>query len=72
MKLTSRMGGKTVQTVWRCDTFIEIRFTDGTSMKLGWHDDSGELLKGTPDILFEGTHIRTKPVVIQRGNSIHT
>lgn len=66
MKLHTRMAGKAIHSVWKCDTFIEVRFTDGTSLKLGWRDDNGELLKGTPDILFEGTHIIAKPVVIKR------
>lgn len=68
MKLHGRMAGKTVHSVWKCGTYMEIRFTDGTSLKVGWKDDHGELVKGEPDLLFEGTHIRAKPVVIRRAN----
>ena len=57
MKFTTRCAGKTVSDVIRCDTFMEFRFTDGSSLKVGWRDDHGELIKGEPDILFEGTHV---------------
>lgn len=69
MKLTARSAGKTIQSVWKCDTFVEFRFTDGTSMKLGWRDPNGELIKGVPDILAEGFHIRTRPVMVRRNGS---
>lgn len=62
MKLHSRSCGKTVHSVWKCDTFLEIRYTDGTSLKIGWRDTHGNLVHGEPDLLFEGTHIRAQPV----------
>lgn len=67
MKIHTRMAGKTVHSVWKCDNLMEFRFTDGTSLKLGWRDDNGELIKGSPDVVFEGVHVRAKPVVIARG-----
>lgn len=66
--ITLRSAGKTVHSAIKCGTYLELRFTDGTSLKIGWRDDNGELVRGQPDLLFEGTHVRTKPVVIQRAN----
>lgn len=64
--ITLRSQGKTIDLVLKCDNLLELRFTDGTCLKVGWRDDNGDLIKGAPDLLFEGTHIRTKPVLVQR------
>lgn len=66
MKLHSRMAGKTIHSIWRCGNLLEVRLTDGTSLKVGWRDEQGELVQGEPDLLFEGTHIRARPVMISR------
>lgn len=62
--ISLRAAGKTVDVVLKCDNLLELRFTDGTCLKVGWRDDNGELIRGAPDLLFEGTHIRTRPVII--------
>lgn len=66
MKLHSRMEGKTVHSVWKRDNEWEIRFTDGSSLRLCLRDDHGNQLHGHPDILFEGTHIIAKTAHIKR------
>lgn len=71
MKLTTKMAGKTIHSVWRCRNVLELRFTDGTSLKVGWRDDMGELINGEPDMLFEGTHVRAVPVMIRRTEDGH-
>ena len=71
MHLHSRSCGKTVHSVWRTGQFVEIRYTDGTSMKIGWKDDHGELIKGEPTIVFEGIHIRAKSALLgAKANSV--
>lgn len=59
--LTMMIGGKTVKDIWKNDTEIMILYMDGTSHRIGWQDDHGNLIKGEPVMLSEGTHLIAKP-----------
>ena len=66
MRITARLAGKQIHSVWENGHTCELRLVGGESIQLQWLDDDGAPLKGKLSIKAEGFHIRAKPLVIPK------
>lgn len=51
--------GRVLKDILKADTFIVLRYMDGTSHTIGWRDGNGPV-KGEPYMKSEGWHIFAK------------
>ena len=55
--ITTFLGNKVIESVWKNDNVLCIRCIDGTEVHIVWADESGQAIGGEPKVVWHGRHV---------------